>query len=369
VLVESLLAALIAPCRAPLPRAPAIPAPVVAWSSCGAFRVGRDGTVTRLPRHWLALHGSGTGRRWEAKLAIRRNRAGRHFLLRRGHVVWRSRGLYPDDAGSIAFGPGRFAFASYRRGVFLTDLRHAERLVVRGQALYPLDFMQDGDLVVVARRELVLVSRTGREVRRFRFRPRNSFALDGRSGTLLFVTPGGRLAAAHDRRVRLGRSVTRMGGQITTPARGVVVFGGARSIVVTRDDGSVVARARWRSSRIGSDSGVSASRDGRLFAFRLSDARTGSKRATATVYLLRAGSSHAVPILRHRLGPSGCAVGANLSWRGRYLLYSSTDGHRAIADTATRGIIDLTRLAAALPRRSAAERASLAWASDFRRAS
>jgi hypothetical protein len=366
VLVESLLAGLIAPCRAPLPRAPALPAPIVAWSSCGAFRVGTDGAVTRLPRHWLARHGSGTGRRWGADLAIRRNRAGRHFLLRGGAVVWRSHGLYPDDAGSIAFGPGLFAFASYRRGIFLTDLRHPERLVVRGQALYPLDFTEDGDLVVVAHGELVLVSRAGRVVRRFRFRPRNSFALDGRSGTLFFVTPGGRLAATHDRRVRLGRSVARIGGQISTPARGVVVFGGARSIVVMRDDGSVVARARWRSPRVGSDSGVSASPDGRLFAFRLSDARAGSKRATATVYLLRAGSSHAVPILTHRLGPSGCAMGANLFWRGGYLLYSSTDGRRAIADAATRKILDLTRLAAALPRRSAAERASLAWASDFR---
>jgi hypothetical protein len=366
VLVESLLAGLIAPCRAPLPRAPALPAPVVAWSSCGAFRVATDGRVSRLPRHWLALHGSGTGRRWGAKLAIRRNRAGRHFLLRRGRVVWRSRGLYPDDAGSIAFGPGLFAFASYGRGVFLTDLQHAERLVVRGQALYPLDFTEDGDLVVVARHELVLVSRAGSVVRRLRFRPRNSFALDGRSGTLFFVTPGGRLAAAHDRRVQLGRSVATIGGPISTPARGVVVFGGMRTIVVTRADGSIVARARWRSSRVGSDSGVSASPDGRLFAFRLTDARPGSKRATATVYFLRAGATRAVPILRHRLGPSGCAVGANLFWRGHFLLYSSTDGHRAIVDTATRAVTDLTSLAAALPHRSAAERASLAWASDFR---
>jgi hypothetical protein len=343
-----------------------VPAPLVAWSSCGAFRVGRDGTVTRLPRHWLALHGSGTGRRWGAKLAIRRNRAGRHFLLRRGHVVWRSRGLYPDDAGSIAFGPGLFAFASYGRGVFLTDLRHAERLVARGRALYPLDFMDDGDLVVAAGRELRLVSPEGRTVRRFRFRRRNSFAFDERSATLFFVTPGGRLASVRGRHVRVGRRVTGIGGQISTPARGLLVFSGRRTIVVTRGDGSVLARARWPSLRVGSDSGVSVSPDGRLFAFRLSDARPGTKRATATVYLLRADSTHAIPILRHRLGPSGCAVGANLFWSGRFLLYVSTDGRRAIVDTVTRAVTDLTKLAAALPRRSAGERASLAWAGDFR---
>src|SRR5207248_4193123 len=121
-LLESLLAGLVAPCRAPLPRAPAVPAPLVAWSSCGAFRIRTDGRVVRLPRHWLARHSGGTGRRWEAKLDIRRNRPGRYVLVREGRVVWRSRGLYPNDGGSIAFGPGRFAFASYRRGVFMTDL-------------------------------------------------------------------------------------------------------------------------------------------------------------------------------------------------------------------------------------------------------
>jgi len=357
VLVESLVAGLIAPCRAPLPRAPALPAPVVAWSSCGTFRVGVDGTVTRLPRHWLARHGGGTGRRWEAKLDVRRNRPGRYVLVGGGRVVWRSHGLYPDSAGSVAFGPGLFAFASYGRGVFLTDLRHGERLVARGQALYPLDFMDDGDLVVAAGRELRLVSPEGRTVRRLRFRRRNSFAFDERSGTLFFVTPAGRLASVRGRRVRLGRSVTTVVGQISTPARGLVVFGGDRTIVVTRTDGSVVARTRWRSSAAGSDSGVSVSPDGRAFAFRL------VKGPHAALYVLRAGATRADPLYRHRLGPSGCAVGSNLSWSGRFLLYVSTDGRRAIVDTATRAVTDLTRLALALP----GERASIAWASDFRR--
>ena len=104
---------------------------------------------------------------------------------------------------------------------------------------------------------------------------------------------------------------------------------------------------------------MSVSPDGRLFAFRLTDAR--SRRAT--IYLLRAGSTHSVPIFRHRLGRTGCAVGANLSWRGRFQLYVSTDGRRAIVDTATRTVTDLTMLTDAL------QRASLAWASDFRRQS
>ena len=61
----------------------------------------------------------------------RRNSAGAYFLLRHGHLVWRSHDLYPNDGSSIAFGPHSFAFASYRRGVFLTNLDGPERLVLR----------------------------------------------------------------------------------------------------------------------------------------------------------------------------------------------------------------------------------------------
>jgi len=58
-------------------------------------------------------------------------------------------------------------------------------------------------------------------------------------------------------------------------------------------------------------------------------------------------------------------VGANLSWHGRFLLYSSTDGYQAVVDTATGGVTDLSRLATLLPRLSVAEHASPAWTSDL----
>jgi hypothetical protein len=246
----------------------------------------------------------------------------------------------------------------------MTDLRHGERLVLRGRGLYPVDFTSGGDLLVSAGRAVVLLSRDGQTLRRFRYRARNSFAFDERSDTLYFVTARGRLASVHDRRLRLARRLDGIDGSISPPQHGLLVFGGAQRLVVTRTDGSVVARARWR-SRLGSDSGVAVSPDGRSFAFRL----TGAKRAAATLYVLRAGSTRADAVYRHRLGPSGCAVGANLSWNGRFLLYVSTDGHRAIVDTATHVVTDLTKLAVALPRRSAGEQASFAWASDLRRQS
>ncbi len=102
------------PCGAPLPHGPAVPAPIVLWTSCGSFRLAPDGQVSRLPRHWLAKHGSGTGRPYGAHLDIRRTHTGRLLLLLRGRVAWRSTGLYPRDGGGVAFGPHAFAFASYR---------------------------------------------------------------------------------------------------------------------------------------------------------------------------------------------------------------------------------------------------------------
>jgi hypothetical protein len=75
------------PCRAPLPHGPTVPAPIVLWTSCGAFRLAPDGKVSRLPRHWLAKQGGGTGRRYGAHLDIRRTHSGGFLLLLRGRVV------------------------------------------------------------------------------------------------------------------------------------------------------------------------------------------------------------------------------------------------------------------------------------------
>jgi hypothetical protein len=62
---------------------------------------------------------------------------------------------------------------------------------------------------------------------------------------------------------------------------------------------------------------------GQVFAFRLRDAHLGAKSGSATLYVLRRGANRAEPIFRHHLGPSGCAVGANLNWHGRARLQGS----------------------------------------------
>src|SRR5205823_1160771 len=154
-----LLAATTLACHAPLPQGPRVPAPVVLHTSCGNFALSTSGELSRLIRH--ASRRTVSWRNWGTPLTLRRNRAGRIFVLRHRRLAWRSHGVYPNDGGDIAFGPHAFAFASYRRGVFLTDLDGPERLVVRGRGLYPYDFDNAGQLIVGAGRTIALLSRSG----------------------------------------------------------------------------------------------------------------------------------------------------------------------------------------------------------------
>src|SRR5439155_6038364 len=222
--------------------------------------------------------------------------------------------------------PHAFAFASYRHGVYLTDLHGTERLVARGRGLYPYSFTSSGDLIVTGTHTILLISRSGAILRRFHYRPGNGYGFDGQTNTLYYVTPEGRLAAAQGTHIELERSLAHVDGTLSLAQPRLLVFSGAHSITAVRRDGIVIAAARWRSPHLNSDGGVAVSPDGNAFAFRLSDAHPGAHSSTATVYLLRAGATRAQPIYRHRLGPSGCAVGAGFSWHGPRLLYSSSDG-------------------------------------------
>jgi hypothetical protein len=323
------------PCRAPLPTGPRVPAPIVVWTDCGAFRLSQAGVITQLPRHWLAKHGSGTGRRYGAHLDIRRSRPGRFLLQLHGRVVWRSANLYSRDGGSVAFGPHAFAFASYRHGIYLTNLRGAERLVLPGRGLYPYTFTGSGDLIVTGPGTITLVSRAGTILRRFRYRSRNGYGFDEQNDILYYVTATGRLAAVHGIDTVLQRSVAHVDGMLTVARPNLLVFSGPRSITATTRAGVLIAGAHWANRRLNSDAGVAVSPDSREFAFRLSNARSGSRSSIATVYLLQAGANRAQPIYRHLLGPTGCASGANFSWHSQNLLYSSSDGTLTVLDTLT----------------------------------
>ena len=156
---------------------PARTGPIVLRTACGSFRLGRDGSVTRVPAS------PQRGRARAADLTVRRNRTGRFFVLRGRHVVWRSTGSYPNDGGQIAFGPHSFAFATYRGGVYLTDLEGPEHMVVRGRSMFPLGISSEGDLLVAGRSRIRVISPAGALVRSYGYRTRDGYAFDERTQT------------------------------------------------------------------------------------------------------------------------------------------------------------------------------------------
>jgi hypothetical protein len=331
-------------CRAALPRGPRVPAPIVLRNACGGFRLGADGRVTRLRVSFFAATGStrGTGRRYGADLSVRRNPAGRFFVLRGSRVVWRSSGSYRNDGTQIAFGPHSFAFATFRGGVYRTDLHGPERLVLRGRSLAPLGVSSAGDLTVEGRSRIRVVSSTGALVRSYGYRTRNGVAFDERTESLSFVTPDGHLATGPPRSVRSHKRLPAVEGVITLTRTRLLVFSGGHELVVTRPDGTVVARAAWHPAAGTTDSGFELSPDGRALAFRISTAHPGDTSGTAVVYVVRAGESAARVVFRDRLGPVGCGSAATMSWHGDDLLYGRSGGELAAIDTRTARIVELS---------------------------
>lgn len=338
--------------------------------------------MTRLPgspagfgRGGIAEDGS---RHYGADLFIRRTHPGR-FIVWRLHrtpagrltrtVIWRSSRDYYNTGGNNAFGPNLFAFDDYYRGLFLTDLRHPERMVMRGRGLSPIGFTRAGELLVaVPGYSIAVVAPNGKLLRRFSYNGRNSFTWDEQTDTLYFVRPDGMLAAAHGEHLHLIRPLTGIDGSIWFTPPQLLVFNGRHSVTISNLHGRLIARDRWPRTRIDNfDSGLSVSPDGRSFAFRLSSAHPGARHGKAIVYVLHAGQSRARAIYRHQLGPSGCAVGASMEWHGSYLLYSSADGQRAVLDTRTGRQITLMHLLHRIPQRGRSQVYDVFWRSDFAR--
>ncbi|MFL5914881.1 MAG: hypothetical protein ACJ752_04490 [Gaiellaceae bacterium] len=367
-------------CRAALPRGPAVPAPIIVQTSCGWFGLKRGGRVTRLPRSPVGFGRGGAAedgsRHYGADLVIRRTHPGRFIVLRLRRtdagrlmrtVIWRSHDNYYNTGAESVFGPHLFAFAAYYRGMYLTDLRRRERLVLRGRGLYPIGFSGGGDLMVAGSgHPIAVVAPDGTVLRRYSYRPRMGFAWDYRTYTLYFVRPDGMLAAAHGAHLRLIRRLRGIEGEIGFTLPGLLVFNGPRSIAITSLAGKLVARDEWPRTAVDNyDSGLSVAPNGRTFVFRLSNAHPGASHGEAVVYVLRAGQSHARAIYRHRLGPSGCAVGAGMEWRGRYLLYSSADGQQAVLDTRSGRQLSLMPLLRRIPQRGRSQTYNVFWRSDF----
>jgi hypothetical protein len=357
------------PCRTALPRGPAVPSPLIVWDSCGVFHLAGDGKVTHLPRHWLALHGGGTGRRFGADLQLRRSHAGAYVLLRHGRTLWHSHGLYPNDYTGVAFGPGLFAFGSYtHRGIFLTDLRSPERMVARGRAVYPLGFTGRGMLLVDGGHAILVIGPSGKLLRRYRYARRRGFAFDDWRGVLSFVTRGGALAEVRNGRAHVVGRAPAIPAWPNLLAPGLLAWPRAHQVVITNRSGDVVAHARWPARRGAMDLGVYASSDGTLFAYRVTKASPGARRPSATVYVLSRGGRTGRLLVTHQAAKPGCGgIPGGLGWSGHDLLYDFGDGRVAVFDVDSGARTDLATFVRAIPRRDPGESVAFAWASSFTR--
>jgi hypothetical protein len=287
-------------------------------------------------------------------------------LRLRNRLFWRSASQYRNTVTSVAFGPNLFAFSVYRRGVYLTDLRTPERLVVRGRDAYPLDFTRSGRLIVLGRRTIALVSRGGRLDRRFAYAPSRGVALDPRSEALYFVTPGDVLDTLQGTHVRPVASVAAIDGSFSLADPGLLIWGTKHTLTVTTPDAEVVASATWPAKLGSADLGVRPSADGALFAFRVSNARPGRHNAGSHVLVLRRGEHAAHEIFSHRYAQVGCGLLGNMSWHRHSLLYDSGLGRPVIfdIDRDTR-FLALAGLALRLPHQRKHDVPTAAWLSDF----
>ena len=354
-----------AACDRPLPRGPAVPAPIVLQSVCGGFLLLRDGRVERLSPRWLRDHAGNAPRPHAAGRQVGVDGRGAVVVRRAGVRVWRATGTHHGI--SPVFGPrGAFAFGADGEGVFLTDLRSPERLVVPGREVWPLAFGDDGNLVVRGAGALLVLRRDGTELRRIPYRVPLGALTDPVSGRVHVVAPDGTLTVVDGAHVTRLARLAGVGGWLTSAAHGRFAFQEAGRVRVWDAGGRVVAQAGWPRS-LTADSGLAVAPDGRSVAFRLSDAAPGAAFGTARVRLLDEASGRARELYRHRLGPSGCAVGGNLAWHGRALLYDAYDGHLAVLDARGGRAFRLTRLARALLPDGTYGDVSAAWLADYRR--
>jgi hypothetical protein len=131
----------------------------------------------------------------------------------------------------------------------------------------------------------------------------------------------------------------------------------ARRLVVLRPDGSPIASTplpmrRRRSDFLSGQPTASPGSGDVAFAMMHPDHRIETQvfeRGVETVYLLRPGARAAVPIHTQPLRFNVCGQGADLSWHGRWLLYSTGEGNTAVVDTLSGGSIELTSLVRHLP--------------------
>jgi hypothetical protein len=136
------------------------------------------------------------------------------------------------------------------------------------------------------------------------------------------------------------------------PVGGFVALRGRRRLVVIRRDGEVISTTALRHLKLRTDrvsSEIAADAGGNV-AFTATRGNTAyGSTGTETIYLLRHGTSSAQPLYRKRIAFAVCERQATLAWRGRWLLYSASEGYAAAVNASTRRAVDFSSTISRLP--------------------
>jgi hypothetical protein len=344
-------------CGGRLPRAPAgLPAPLTITTHCGSFRIGRDGRITRSAKRSPVPPGAAawypTDDSWYAL------EQGHLVIGRRHQRLWRSHGRFAHSyqVGALTIGTHALAF-SYGDSsrLFVAGLGSAEREVADRE--YPLGWTRAGDLFTHTSGggKLRLRHASGDlagtfpgKILTYTFDRANGEVVFVRNGRVLRTDGAGPVGFATLARLGLSRRPE------LDPLGRLLALRDQRRIVVLRRDGSLFASTALprRGSRVdGVSSALVAAPDGRSVAFAVTRGNTAyGSRGAETIYLLRAGTRRAEAVHRQRLRFAICERGAALAWRGRWLLYSASEGNVVVLDGAgRRRARNLTRTVLSLP--------------------
>lgn len=315
-----------------------LPAPIKVDTHCGTFIIDQNGA------RFVGVRGPTPithGLRW---------RGGRLELLERGRVAWRSARRHPRHAAAawVAANGRSLAFQYYGGPLYLADFGGRERPIGAVDE-YPLGWTRIGFLVTARGTILRARARAGQLVEQLMDGTR-SFRFDERTRTLLFVSRRNELVRTDGRHTgtlaRLSPLDVGRWPAIEPLRSGRIALVGRR-LVVLDSRGGVVASDRARHPAVGpsteSPRGAVASVITRYLE--------NHTRAREAIRLLQPGARASTLLFGHEFHHLACGHGMTLSWRGDWLLYSTTEGQVVAIDAASREPIDLTTLTARLPGR------------------
>lgn len=285
-----------------------LPAPVTVTTDCGAFQIGRDGTVRRTSSDPSPVP---QGASWWPYTGVWDKLAGGHLVVGRWQRgLWRSSGRFPIayEVGAIVLGPHALAFSYGSRTprLYFAALSGRERQVASGE--YPLGWTRGGVYTRAGRGgELLVRSATG-TLRAALARHVYTYAFNDASGSLYFLAHG-RLVRADGAVAHPIASLARLGLTVgrslqLQPLGRLVALRDRRRLVVLREDGSMFASTPLPRGRTRVDD-ISSQRAPHRTRRRSHSPRRAATPPTAPPAAKPSTCSHPARVPRARCTPNG----------------------------------------------------------------